>query len=130
MTNAELSQHIHTAIGAHGAWKMRLRTAIRTGTGDISVADASHEALCAFGKWLTGPSIPPQVRAGVPWQLVRRLHAEFHRAAGQVLDAALKGRSDQAEDLLAGPYAAASDKLVRALTKWKNEIDRANQAAA
>ena len=125
MLNSALIAQINTGIGAHGAWKMRLRTAINTGIGDISVADASHEALCAFGKWLTGPDIPAPVRNGLPYQVVRRLHAEFHKLAGQVLAEALRGNKQQAQALMDGPYTAASDKLTRALTKWKNEIARA-----
>jgi hypothetical protein len=129
LPNSSLINEINQAIGAHGAWKMRLRTAINTGTGDITVADASHEALCAFGKWLTGPSVSPAVRAGVPYQVVRRLHAEFHQIAGQVLAEALRGRREEASILMEGPFAAQSEKLVRALTKWKNELTQMRIAA-
>ena len=59
MSQAELPNQINQAIGAHGAWKLRLRTAINTGACDIAPE--------------FGPSVKPSEekprRNGIPaWQ--------------------------------------------------------------
>ena len=122
MHTQAMIKEINDAIGAHGMWKMRLRTAINTGTGDFSSADVCRDDRCAFGKWIHGSSIDPATRASVPYQVIRRLHAEFHRTAGEVLACVERGNRPAAEALLAGDYTARSEKLVRGLSKWKAEL--------
>lgn len=115
---------INDAIGAHGMWKMRLRTAIRTGMGDIDSRVATRDCECAFGKWIHGPLLDPAIKVGTPYQVIRRLHAEFHRAAGDVLANLEKGEAARAEVAMENEFAPRSEKLVRALTKWKAELTR------
>lgn len=116
------SSEITKAIGAHGMWKLRLKTAISSGTADLSVSKASSDCECAFGKWLHGPELDAQTRSGMPYRVVLRLHREFHHAAGQVVAAVERGNRAVAQDLLDGEFTARSEKLVRALTKWKGEV--------
>lgn len=123
-------KEINDAIGAHGMWKMRLRTAIASGVGDITSADAGCDDKCAFGKWIHGPSIDAATRTGMPYQVIRRLHAEFHQAAGQVLARVERGDRKGATDLLDGEYTARSEKLVRGLTKWKSELQSSTALVA
>src|SRR4030067_3690693 len=52
---------ITKAIGAHGVWKMRLRTAIDSGKADANAADVAKDSVCAFGQWLYG-AVPPAAR--------------------------------------------------------------------
>ncbi len=122
MSNAVMIEQINAAIGAHGAWKLRLRTAISTGQCDVTPATARCENKCQFGRWLHGPEIDSGTRAGVPYQVVTRLHADFHRTAGDILECALRGDRQRAQLQLDGNYGAQSEKLVRALTKWKREL--------
>jgi hypothetical protein len=125
MTNtaqqSPLVPRINDAIGAHGMWKMRLRTAISTGKGDASSRTVACDDQCDFGKWLYGPSLTPAIKAGVPYQVIRRLHAEFHQSAGQVLRLVEQGNMSAANQAMTGDFTEKSEKLVRALTKWKNE---------
>lgn len=58
----------------------------------------------------------------MPYQVIRRLHAEFHQCAGRVLDRAVAGQAGEARLLLEGEYAQRSEKLMRALGKWKREL--------
>jgi methyl-accepting chemotaxis protein len=120
-----LVTQIDEAIGAHGLWKMRLRSAIRSRHCDLSPAQASGDCHCAFGKWLHDPAFDPAHRNGVPHTVVTRVHAEFHREAGKVLDLALAGQEAAANAALEGGFALTSEKLVRALMKWKGEVQRA-----
>lgn len=121
MSQADLSTQINAAIGAHGAWKVRLKAAINTGTCDITPAVASCDDKCAFGGWLYGSGVSPATRSGVPYQVIRRLHAEFHQCAGQVLTHVTTGNKAGAQQLMDGEFTERSDKLVRALHKWKRE---------
>lgn len=123
-------EEVNNAIGAHGMWKMRLRTAITSGRCDITSADACCDNKCAFGKWLYGPTLDSQVRAGVPYQVIRRLHAEFHRSAGEVLAQVERGNASGAQATMGGEFADRSEKLVRALTKWKGELLNSTSAGA
>lgn len=122
MSNAELSQQINDAIGAHGMWKLRLRTAITVGKSDITPQVAGCDDQCAFGKWLYSGQINSVTRSGLPYQVVRRLHSEFHQSAGAVLQQAVSGNKGEAEALMLADFTPRSEKLVRALTKWKREI--------
>lgn len=122
MPNHKMIQAITNAIGAHGAWKMRLRTAISTGRSDIQPDHARCDDRCEFGQWIHGPSIDSVTRAGKPYEVVTRLHRDFHHTAGNVLDHALRQEKSQAEALMHGEFTERSDKLVRALTKWKGEL--------
>jgi Chemoreceptor zinc-binding domain len=122
MSGPALLKEINDAIGAHGMWKMRLRTAINTGASDIAPRDAGCDDRCQFGAWLHGPQIDQQTKGGMPYQVIKRLHADFHRSAGTVLQDAVSGRKDAAEQALTGEFAEKSEKLVRALNKWKREL--------
>ncbi len=122
MSGREMVAKVNDAIGAHGMWKMRLRTAIRTGKSEVNSVVAGCDNECAFGKWLYGPEISAPMRNGVPYQVIRRLHADFHRSAGQVLRHVERQEGEAAESLMAGEFTERSEKLVRALTKWKGEL--------
>lgn len=66
MCNRHSIDQINAAVGAHGAWKMRLRGAIRSGRGDIKSHDASMDNRCEFGQWLYGSQIDATTREGFP----------------------------------------------------------------
>ncbi len=61
----------------------------------------------------------------MPCKVVRRLHAEFHQCAGDVLTMAIAVQREQALALLEGEYTERSHKLVRALTKGRGEVTAA-----
>ena len=130
MSDYQLVSQIDDAIGAHGMWKMRLRTAVRTGKCEISAHDAGCDGKCKFGQWLYSTALSPQLQAGMPYQVVKRLHAEFHQAAGDVLRDALDGRVPMAQARLDGEFTQRSEKLVRALMKWKGEAQAGVRRAA
>ena len=56
------------------------------------------------------------------------MHAEFHQCAGDVLAMAIADQKDKALALLEGEYTERSEKLVRALTKWRGEVTAAQYA--
>ena len=129
MSEEQIMSEIKKAIGAHGAWKLKLRTAISLGTSEAKPSDVKCDDLCEFGKWLYGPTIGSDVKVGVPYQVVKRLHAEFHICASKVLELALAGRKQEADALFQVEYDERSQKLIRALMKWRGEVFRASVAA-
>ncbi len=122
MNNQAMVSEIVNAIGAHGAWKLKLRVAINRGESDVTPEKVCKDDRCPFGRWIHGPTIDATTRQGMPYQVVRRLHAEFHQTAANVLDLALRRKREEAENLYAGEFTQRSDKLVRALSKWKGEL--------
>lgn len=122
MSNAQMVQHINDAMKAHIAWKIRLLNVINTGATELTPEVVACDDRCDFGQWLHGPKIDGQTRAGMPYQVIVRLHAEFHKVASQVLKLAVEGRKQAAEQLLNGDYYTKSQKLVTALVKWKGEL--------
>lgn len=118
----KMIDEIQAALGAHGAWKLKLKTAVATRAHGLDPAKVGCDHSCAFGTWLHGASIDATTKAQVPYQTVRRLHADFHRVAGTVAKLAAEGRDKEAEALLNSDYMQRSDKLARALTLWKREL--------
>lgn len=121
MADRATINEINKAVGAHGAWKLKLRTAISHRKSDITPELAKQDNQCEFGRWLHGPTISPEVRAGVPYGVIKRLHADFHTCASTVLRKAIDGQPD-AGDLLEGDFTERSKTLVTALSKWKSEL--------
>ncbi len=121
--NAErMEQELRDALGAHGVWKLKLRTAVNTGKSDTDPATAARDDCCAFGQWLFGPTIDDETRQSKPYEVITRLHREFHVTAGRVLDLAVKGNRDKANELLNSEFSKRSTKLTMAIAKWRNEL--------
>lgn len=106
------------AIAAHGQWKQRLRDAAATGKSEFRPEVVKTDNACDLGKWIYGEAkakLPGDPRV----EEVRKLHAEFHQHAAQVLSLALLGKKAEAEAAMAlgSPYSKASTALVNALKK-------------
>jgi methyl-accepting chemotaxis protein len=109
---------ITKAIGAHGVWKMRLRTAIDSGKADANAADVAKDNACPFGQWLYG-SVPQAARTSADYASVRKLHADFHKCASQVIECVGHNDKAKADALMAGEYHKISGDLTAAMMKWK-----------
>jgi hypothetical protein len=116
-----LKEEITAAIGAHSAWKARLQTAIKTGTVDVKVEDVCKDNMCAFGKWMYGPTITPAVKSSADYTACRSLHADFHKSACKVLELVTQGKKQDAEAMLGfdGDYTKKSATLSAAMMKWQ-----------
>jgi hypothetical protein len=120
--NESMINEIRTAIGAHGIWKLRLKTALTTGKVDFNAADLACDDKCDFGRWLHGPNIPPQVRSGGHYDVVRQKHADFHKALAQTVDAAMKGNTALSATLLDGAFEEKSRALAGEMQNWMKEL--------
>lgn len=112
-------QEIDKAIAAHGMWKVRLKSAISTGTSEVPVATIRVDNQCPFGKWLYGETLSASDKATPSYKAVKDLHAEFHKVAAKVAELAVSGKKDDAENILSQEFAAASVKLTAAMMEWK-----------
>jgi methyl-accepting chemotaxis protein len=121
--------HIDRAMAAHGNWKTRLRDAIHSGKSDANVATVAVDNACEFGKWFL--SLPNAERGSAQGRVVQTLHAQFHRAAANVLEMALAGRREEAELAMGTTkeFAQVSAKLTVAMIEWKNTLARRQSGA-
>ena len=103
--------YLGQAVQGHLAWKKRLKAIVQEGRqDDVDIAQVAPDDLCALGQWLHGPArerhghLPQYTR-------LRKLHADFHLAAGEVLLISRSGRRDDADKLLRGAFSALSDQV-------------------
>ena len=116
------ASHLDRGIAAHARWKYRLFDAVSTGKSEWTVqATRSHET-CEFGKWLA--SLPPSESSSEHCGKVTELHAEFHKAAAEVLEIALSGRRKEAEAAisLGSRFLLISSDLTMAMSAWKEAV--------
>ena len=115
---------IKRATGAHGEWKLKLKTAINSGSSEHNSADVAKDNLCEFGKWLYGDEIPQNIKQTADYEKIRNLHQKFHKSASRVLDLALNGHKDEAYKLMeeGGEYHEISNRLISELHIWKSKV--------
>ncbi len=106
-------------IGAHGMWKQRLIDAIKTGKSEWTPQLVCQDNQCEFGKWLY--SCSHQEKSSPHYSNVKKLHAEFHKKAAEVLTLALNNKKNDAEKEIApgSQYHTNSGKLTREMMAWK-----------
>lgn len=114
-------EELDKAIGAHGMWKTRLKTAIDSGAIDADIATIRVDNQCAFGKWLYGSTLSLQDKTSNHYNTIKELHAEFHKIAALVAELAVNGKKAEAEKMIAigGEYAKISSQLTQAMIEWK-----------
>jgi hypothetical protein len=110
---------ITKGIGAHGMWKQRLLDAIKTGQSEWTPSTVSQDNQCEFGKWLY--SCSAQEKSSPHYNNIKDLHAQFHKAAANVLDLALTGKKPEAEKAIGtdSEYMTASSALTKEMRNWK-----------
>lgn len=128
MTHQDLASSLHDAIGQHGAWKLRLKTAMLTRRAQVTAAEASRCDCCAFGQWLDDPKRGGAYAVGVPHRVVSRIHAEFHQLAGEVVAAIERGDMAQAQSVFEAQFLPKSEHLVRNISKWLREAQGSRAA--
>lgn len=107
-------------IAAHGLWKFRLYSAIESGRSRFDPDVVQRDDRCPFGLWLHGDGRASH-GADRRFEPIVGLHAQFHRAAAEVLRAAVSGRSDAAASMMrpGEPFLDTSLELVRRIDAWR-----------
>ena len=100
MTNARLDDtFITNVIAAHGMWKYRLHNAIESGRSDFRPEVVGRDDQCPLGKWLYGDA-RAQLGGTAEFERIKELHASFHRGAASVLELAISGDRNRAQEQL------------------------------
>ena len=120
-----IGKEIEKAIGAHGMWKHRLKTAIENGKIDTPVKTIAMDNQCDFGKWLDGTTLTLTDKTSAHFKTVKELHEEFHKTAARVAGFAVSGNKSEAKKLMAigGDYSLISAKLTAAMMEWKKSVE-------
>lgn len=116
---------IEEALGKHALWMSELRQAVLHAPADIDVESIRADNRCAFGRWLYGSSWSSAERASASYEEVRRVHAEFHQLAGEIVELAASGRTLEAYGLLYGDYVTVSGRLAIAMRAWQARLRHA-----
>ena len=116
-----LQDEITRAIGAHGMWKTRLMMAIESGSSEFDPIKVCQDNQCDFGHWLHGATLQATDKANPNYEVVRKLHTEFHKLTGEILRLALAGKKQEAlaQMAMGSRYATLSGELTKAMMKWK-----------
>ncbi len=121
-TTHDLEIALRNAMDAHAKWRLRLKTAVATRRSDITPEHAACDNRCDFGKWLHDPHLDREIRDSVPYRVIRRLHAEFHRTDSEALESALNGQERWRDTVALQRFEGSSDKLNKALLKWLSDL--------
>jgi len=115
---------IDHGIAAHARWKYRLFDAAKTGESEWTLEQIRSYTDCEFGRWLA--SLSPSERQSEQCKTVVDLHREFHGAASEVLELALRRETDAAQDAIAlnSPFSLVSADLTAAMSAWKESLGK------
>lgn len=85
------------ALNAHVQWTHRLEDII-SGKSDEQpeVGTVASDCHCLLGKWIHGYA-KQQFEEHAEYQELKRLHADFHLSAGQILNSIQNGEMDDAK---------------------------------
>ncbi len=110
---------IKKAIGAHGLWKTKLRTAVDAGKHEYKVDVVRQDDQCEFGKWLA--TLQPSAAEAPHMQKAKDLHAQFHREAANVLKLVETGQKDAAGKALGqgSTFEKVTTQLTLTLMNWQ-----------
>ncbi len=107
------------AISAHAEWKYRLTDYIEGGSTEKLDPDCvCRDDQCPLGRWLHAP----ENEAARGLDEVRRSHAEFHRAAAEVIRCVHRKDLGGARRLLGGAYREHSTNVVLLLKALREAL--------
>ena len=90
------------AIAAHSAWKNKLKTYLRQPNKSLDANTVASDNQCVLGKWLYGEGAK---HSALPeFKELKNLHANFHRAAADLIKRADAGEH-VAEEAVSPPRA-------------------------
>ena len=113
-----------SAITAHAEWKQRLKSYVACPDGELRPEEVERADQCELGRWLLSDG--REFTEMPEFQSLVRDHAEFHKAAADVVRRANAGDA-ASDDLLLGAhsaYAEASRRIVVALVQMKTRSGR------
>lgn len=126
----QISAILEQALSDHMEWKIKLRMSVNSGAQDIDADHVCRDDCCAFGKALRSEAFSPAVQQSLPYQVVNRLHKEFHVSVGNVVRTVQSGDQLGARALMEQDFVPRTTKLEAALRKWDAELHGTNRSVA
>ena len=110
------------AIKAHSAWKMKLSKYLANPDKSLKAEDVAQDSKCDLGKWIHGEAI--QFNQLPEYSALKLEHANFHKAAADVIRKADSGQSTSEDTQLGGssPFAKASSAVVTAIMAIRRKV--------
>jgi Chemoreceptor zinc-binding domain len=104
------STNLKQILDTHHVLKKKLQAELNgAGNGSLDVVTISHDNACAIGKWLYGEG--KALYGHLPeYESARKVHAELHLCAGEVLSEHYVGNLDQAQILFKTKFRTSSSK--------------------
>ena len=116
--------YLGQAVQLHLRWRNDLREAVEGGVaGNLDAAAVSADNLCPLGEWIYSHGRRKHGRLA-SFERLRRIHADFHRLAGQIVTDAHKGDTARVEKQLRGPFIALSDQIQLDLVRLFGDMER------
>jgi len=104
-------------------WKIRLQAYQRGEGPKLDTLTVGSDCKCALGQWLYGDGAAFGSLA--EFRQLKADHANFHKCAARVVTLIDRKDAPGAQSLLTGEYAAASSKVVMAISQLKRVTARA-----
>lgn len=119
----DYKEQITKAVGAHSMWKVKLKMAIETGKSDFNSITVKTDNNCDFGKWLHN-DISPELKKSPIYNTVLKHHVEFHLEAGRILELALAGKKEEAQNGMksSSKFTQISASLTATMMEWKHSL--------
>lgn len=119
VTKPQKEFDFEAAIKAHVDWKMKLSRYLKNPDNSLDHKVVCKDNTCALGQWMYGEGQAYKAFGPDLFETVRSSHAEFHKAAGEIVRM-INVRDFKAAERLLGPsgsYLKISSETVRLLTE-------------
>jgi hypothetical protein len=113
---------LDAAASAHTQWLFRLKRAVDDGHSDFDPVTVRRDDACDFGRFLYG-DFAARHRGTPAFEEIRKMHADFHRAASAILTMAVGGRRAEAAAAIApgSEYLRLSGALLMRLRAFRSK---------
>lgn len=120
-----LKNLLFDAMTIHVCCKECLRQAVETGVCNPPSALIRLATMCEFGKWLDLADLPIEISASPHYTNIRKIHADFHTAAADVMNLVEIGKVEQAKQMMSagGNYTFHSNQLRSEFLSWVAKIE-------
>lgn len=122
-SSGESLMNFDEAIQAHLKWKSRLKNFVNgVGNEQLQSEHVCKDNNCALGKWIHGPGTShAKLRS---FQKLKKEHASFHEAAGEVVSCVEQGDEPKAKKLLAdgSEFDVRTKATIEAIHQLQTEV--------
>jgi len=117
------------AVAAHSAWKGKLSAYLKNPDKSLHAGTIGVDNQCALGQWLHGEG--QKYSSDAEFSELKKEHADFHRAAADLVRRADKGEKVAEEAALGtnSAYGKLSSRVVKLIIAVKQKANKAQAPA-